>query len=342
MEIFKFNDAPGTIAIFRALQLGDMLCTVPAFRALRAAFPKTHITLVGLPWAKGFVQRFSHYLDDFVEFPGWPGLPEREYASQNIPGFLQEMQGRHFDLALQMQGSGVITNPLIALFGAKQMAGYYMPGNFLPDEKSFLAYPEGEHEVHIFLRLMQFLGASEVSDQMEFPINAQERLAFEQLCIRAGIELGGYICLHPGARFVGRRWPAEKFALVGDHLQKKGYQVILTGTKEERPLTQAVNQNMRQPALDLSGQTDLGVLANLLAGARLLVSNDTGVSHLAAALQVPSVILFSASDPNRWRPLNHQLHHVIENSNQASPQVVLAEIEALLQEEDRHVRESLK
>jgi ADP-heptose:LPS heptosyltransferase len=341
MKIFKFKEVPKTIAIFRALQLGDLLCTVPAFRALRSAFPEAHITLIGLPWAKGFTQRFSHYLDDFIEFQGWPGLPERDYTAQNIPGFLQEMQSRCFDLALQMQGSGVITNPLTALFGAKDMAGYYLPGNFLPNEKSFLEYPEGEHEVHIFLRLMQFLGASEVSDQMEFPVRAEERVAFEHLRIQTGIETGRYVCLHPGARFVGRRWPAEKFALVGDHLQKKGYQVILTGTKEEQPLTRAVSQNMRQPALDLAGETDLGVLANLLADARLLVSNDTGVSHLAAALQVPSVILFSASDPNRWRPLNHQLHHVIENSNQASPQLVLAEIEALLQEEDRHVRESL-
>src|SRR5215208_4205215 len=107
-----FSEAPHNIVIIRALQLGDLLCSVPAFRALRAALPEARVTLVGLPWADVFVKRFSHYLDDFIALPGWPGLPESEPQIEKIPGFLQTVQNRRFDLALQMQGSGGITNPL--------------------------------------------------------------------------------------------------------------------------------------------------------------------------------------------------------------------------------------
>src|SRR5215468_5686130 len=78
------------IVILRALQLGDLLCSVPAFRALRAAFPNANITLVGLPWAVMFVERFSAYLNDFVEFPGFPGFPEQRPNIAEFPYFLIE------------------------------------------------------------------------------------------------------------------------------------------------------------------------------------------------------------------------------------------------------------
>src|SRR5207248_1148704 len=114
---------PRRVVILRALKLGDLLCAIPAFRALRGALPDAEITLVGLPAAEAFVQRFPEHLDRFYAFPGFPGLPEQPPDVRQWPSFLTALQDEHFDLALQMHGSGSFVNPVTVLFGARHTAG---------------------------------------------------------------------------------------------------------------------------------------------------------------------------------------------------------------------------
>jgi ADP-heptose:LPS heptosyltransferase len=304
---------PKNIVILRALQLGDLLNAVPAFRALRSALPEARITLVSLPWAADFVKRFHAYLDDFIIFPGFPGFPEQLPDIQQFPSFLNTLQKLNFDLAIQMQGSGSLANSLIRLWGAKRYAGFYTHGVYCPDESRFLLYPEHEHEVWRHLRLMEFLGVPLRGDQLEFPLFEANWKSLQK--IKEQFDLyKDYVCIHPGARKPERRWPPEKFAKVADGLSARGYQVVLTGSKEEAELTAAVAHEMKAPAINLAGATDLGTVAALISQACLVVSNDTGISHVASAVKAPSLILFAVSDSDRWGPLNRDLHRVIEDS----------------------------
>jgi ADP-heptose:LPS heptosyltransferase len=150
--------SPRRIVILRALQLGDMLCAVLAMRALRAALPRAEIVLMGLPWAAKFVDRYPRYLDGFREFPGFPGLPERAPEIDRIPAFLEEIRRERFDLAVQMHGNGWLTNPLVTLFGARRVAGFYQPGESCPDPRRFLPYPDRGTEVRRLLALADFSG----------------------------------------------------------------------------------------------------------------------------------------------------------------------------------------
>ena len=328
---------PKKVAIFRALQLGDMLNAVPALRALRTAFPEAQISLVGLPWAQEFVKRFRSYLDTFIPFPGFPGFPEQTPNVARFPSFLSEIQAQSFDLAIQMQGSGEISNSLMGLWGAKQYAGFYLPGNYCPDKDAFLEYPDNEPEAWRHLRLMEFLGIPLQGDELEFPLFKEDWRALQQ--IKEDFHLQeDYVCIHPGARKAERRWPTGYFAGVADGLAALGFQVVLTGTKEEAHLTAAVAQQMEVSAVDLAGKTSLGALAALVSRAHLVVSNDTGISHVAAALKTPSVILFAVPDFVRWVPQNRQLHKPIWQVMDMASEEVLSQVQRHLEEVYAHAR----
>lgn len=301
---------PARIAVFRALQLGDLLCAVPALRALRAKWPKAHITLIGLPWARDFVRRIP-YVDDFMEFPGYPGLPEREPDHAALPGFYEAARARNFDLAIQLHGSGETTNGIVAEFGARECAGFLPRGAANPDPRLFLPWPEHLPEVRRLLALTTHLGAQPQGEELELPILPEEHEAFSRLRAGMGLQPKGYVCVHAGARLASRRWPPKRFAQVADRLAQTGLSVVLTGTEAEASLIAEVREAMQEPSIDLAGQTTLGTLTALVAQAQLVLCNDTGMSHVAAAVGTPSVVVCCGADPYRWRPLNLLRHRVV-------------------------------
>lgn len=329
--------APKKIVILRALQFGDLMCAIPAFRALRTAAPTSQISLVGLSWSRNFIQRFKKYLDEFIEFPGYPGFPEITPRIQEIPRFLQNLQERNFDLCLQMQGSGYISNSLSVLFGAKENAGFYLPGQYCPDAASFLPYPVHEPEVIRHIQLMDFLGIPAQGTHLEFPIEEAEWQRQRELLSIFNLIPGEFICIHPGARDPKRRWAPKKFAAVADGLSKLGFKIILTGSSEESEITANVAELMENSSVDLAGKTSVGVMGAVLADSRMLICNDTGVSHLAAALKIPSIVLFLASEVSRWAPLDTTFHRVIPWAVDINPQSVIVEAEKLLREEPHYV-----
>lgn len=310
------KEAIHKIAIFRALQLGDMLCAIPAIRAIRKAYPKASITLIGLPWQTNLLQRFPMYFDQFIEFPGWPGLPERTFEPARVIDFLREVNTNAFDLVVQMQGSGEITNPICHLFGARHVLCFCKPESPFADNALSLFLTDDEHEVTRCLKLVSLIGANDQGSFLEFPVSSDEERSARQIQQQLGLAQKKYVCLHPGARDVRRRWPAHCFAKIADEVFQYGYTILLTGSQEEEAILSEVTSVTDVPVVNLvacNGHVGIGELAQLIADSAGLISNDTGVSHIAAALKVPSLILFSEfSDPNRWAPLNRNLHWVIQ------------------------------
>ncbi|MFP3901229.1 MAG: glycosyltransferase family 9 protein [Acidimicrobiia bacterium] len=301
--------ATRSIAVLRALPgVGDMLCLVPALRAVRAAEPRSHVVLVGLPSARWLVARYPELCDEVVVAEGVAGIPEVVPDPPAALRFLASAQARRFDLALGLHGSGVTTNPLVTLLGARTQVTARLPGHWIPPGTS-VAYPSWLPEVHRLLAVVEAAGFPPKGDRVHLPVRPADQRSLDAVAAAAGLPDGPIACVHPGATRPANRWPVERFAAAADHLAGRGYRVVLTGTADERGLARAVARAMRAPAVDLSGRTGIGTLAALLGRASIALSNDTGAAHVAAATGTPSVVLFAPDgDPDRWAPLDRDLH----------------------------------
>jgi ADP-heptose:LPS heptosyltransferase len=313
------DGVPQRIVVFRATMLSDLLCAVPALRALRAGFEGAEITLVGQPWARGLAQRLAH-VDDFMPFPGHPGLPEVECDVRALPDFLAQVQARRFDLALQLHGSSDLVNSLVASFGARQNAGFTTADGWVPpdDPELFCQWPDSGHEVERLLPLTDHLGVARCGSHLEFPLHDDDRAALQALWPDAGSGRP-YACVHAGAELPSRRWDPRRFAAVADVLAERGFTVVLTGSAAEGGLAGDVAACMQHTPLNLCGHTTLWTLGALIEGAELVVCNDSGVSHIAAALRRPSVVISCGADAARWSPLDRVRHRVLAQALPCRP-----------------------
>ncbi|MEV4546067.1 glycosyltransferase family 9 protein, partial [Micromonospora echinaurantiaca] len=131
----------------------------------------------------------------------------------------------------------------------------------------------------------------------------------------------GVTVLHPGSKIVAKRWPPERFAALGRELTGRGHRVVVTGSADERSVAERVARLAGLPGdAVLAGETNLGELAALVAYARLVVSGDTGVAHLATGYRTASVVLFGPVAPARWGPPpDRPWHRVIWAASRDDP-----------------------
>ena len=303
------------ICIFRALTLGDMICATPALRALRARYPDAHITLVGLPGARDFAQRLSAWIDAFEAFPGHPDLPEQPcHTHAPFAAWAQGMREQRYDLAVQLHGSGRASNRIVEALGARLTVGFLPEHDALntpEDGRLYWPYPDGLHEIHRCLGLAKQLGADDRDDEVFFPLDEYDGVDLNRHADLAALAPGQFFCLHPGGHETSGRWAPEHFAAVGDALACNGWRAVITGDAGEHDLAAEVQARMRTPAINAARSLSVGALAALLSRSRLLVANDMGVAHIAAALRLPSVVVSVTPDAARRAPLDRLRHRCV-------------------------------
>lgn len=281
------------IAVLRANALGDFIFVLPALEALRAAYPQAEIVLLAKGWHAAFLKDRPGPVDRVVVVPLCRGVSEEPNTpgdaenSAELEYFFEAMEREGFDLAFQMHGGGCYSNPFVLGLGARMTIGLKTP-DAVPLDR-WIPYVYFQPEILRYLEVVSLVGASPITLEPRISVIEQDLREAQSLVPMLEKPL---VALHPGAGDPQRRWPAEKFAAVGDALAAAGAQVVVTGTRGEQHLVEEVIATMQAEAQNLCGRLSLGGLTGLISRCRVLVSNDSGPLHLAAAVGTATVGIY--------------------------------------------------
>ena len=318
--------------------LGDLVMSTPGFRAIRAAYPAAEIVAV-LP------VHLRPLLEGSPDFDAlWPLEPGRGAAFRRMQ---RQIRAERFDLGIVIPES-VSSALLFRLGGVRRVMGFArdpLRRALLHDEVPAPSNWERRRWVAkeaFVLRLMSAAGAHTENDDLGLPVLDADVARLAETLARHGVDADDLaarrpIVIAPGAAFgPSKCWPVASYAGLVDALGPAGAPILLVGTAEERARTRAVMEGSNRVGVgsvtipgrvdtpdggfvvDLAGELDLGALKALLRCASLLVANDAGTRHIAAALGVPSVIFFGPTS-TRKTPAHLDRVEVLETAHACRP-----------------------
>ena len=289
------------LALVMPSWLGDSVMATPVLRACREQCPTTRLVAFLRP-GLAEILRGLPFLNDLVEVDskGLGGAWRLGRAIRQSGADAVLLLPNSFKSALGAK-----------LSGAKTRVGYARDGRgWLLSNPIPLTASQSQPipAVKYYAELaMAALGVSSIDQRLELIVTDEQGVAADTLLRDVP---GRFVILNPGANRVDKRWPAERFAVVADHLANNhGLTVVVNGSPGERDVIGAVKSAARTPIIDLSQRgVTLGSLKAVVKRAALMITNDTGPRHLAAALGTPVVTLFGPTD-HRWTTLDcpHEL-----------------------------------
>ena len=321
------------LLIIKPSSLGDIIHTLPFLKAIKDSFPDARIDWVISKNLKGLIEN-NPLINEVIVFDkdSWKKI-------KNLPGTINEMsllkkilKSKKYDIAVDLQGllrSGIITyyTPAGTKIG---FADAREGSRFFYNRK--ISVNGTVHAVDKCLEIARAIGA--VAGKVKFPLTIDE--TSKNRVKKLTNNLNEYVVVVPSARWITKIWPAEYFTAL---IRKIKLPCVIAGGKGDREIAKKIidllnDKNMDNPSLsplnkggirgvvDLCGRTDLKELVALIAGARAVVSNDTGPMHIAAAFNKPLVALFGPTDPVKTGPYGWQKNknfRVIKSGVSCSP-----------------------
>ncbi len=297
--------------------VGDTILTYPSVQQLRIFFPRSYIAIL-VPDHLVDLWRTFPYIDEVISFrkdekinPFWEDLK-----------LIQILRRKSFDLAIIFPRS-LHSALQVYLAGIPIRVGYQSEGRSL-----FLTHgiPRTEeilriHRIYYYRKLIELFGDIETLPHPTLFLRVEDRRWADQTLKNFGILDGELLIgMNPGATYgIAKCWPPERFGELGKRLTEKlKVKILLFGKKEEQSIVGEICKYLGKDGIDLSGKTSLLQLAALLERCHLLVTNDTGTMHMAAAVGTPVVAIFGSTNPATTGPWGEK-HTVVRKEVPCSP-----------------------
>jgi predicted lipopolysaccharide heptosyltransferase III len=285
------------VLVVRLRSIGDTVLSTPSLYALKRFLPHARIDVLLEDWVAPVLMGHPH-VDNIITV-------EKGRASSRLQ-IARHLRANRYDVVYNLHG-GTTATLLTRATGAKHRVGfenyqYARLHNHLSPSSSFLWGREKTHSVEQQLALLGWTGVP-VSDRPRTHLAVTEEAAstVSHRLGDAGLEGVPFVALHPAAAFATKQWSAEKFGQVAQELANRQLPVVVLTTPDQTDTVDELRRHTSGPVLSLS-DLSLPEITALLAGARLFVGNDSGIAHMAAAVETPAVVIFGSSNRAHWRP----------------------------------------
>jgi len=292
--------------------VGDMVMTVPAIEAVRENFPESTVAVAARPWVIPLLENHPA-VDQVIPLMKKKGSVSR---AVEIIRMARLIRGMGFDLAVLFQNA--FEAALLAwLGGIRFRLGYDTDGRrfLLSHAVTRNQGVSGLHQVEYYLSMLRAMGWEAESRDPRLFVAEKDQAAIRSLLSSKGIGQDHFLLgLSPGAVFgPAKRWPAERFAVIGDWAcDRWGAKIVVMGSQGEMDICSAVSESMKHNPVNLCGRTTLGEAMALIERCQFFVTNDSGLMHIAAALNVPMVVIFGSTDPVATGPRSEKARIVQE------------------------------
>jgi lipopolysaccharide heptosyltransferase II len=320
-EINRHWSSAENVLAVRLDAMGDVLMTGPALRAIKSSRPSRRVTLLTSP-SGAEAASLLPMIDVVVDYdaPWMKSTPLREDSRPDL-AMVERLRSAGFDAAVifTVYSQNPLPSAMLCYLAdiPRRLAHcrenpYQLLTDWIPD-------PEPDrlirHEVRRQLDLVAAVGCRDADERMGLRVPEVARARVGALLRELGLgATRRWVVIHPGSTAPSRRYPPEHFAKAARSLiERDGLEVVFTGSEAEGDLIEAIRADMAAPSHSLAGRLDLAALAALLEYAPLLISNNTGPVHVAAALGTPVVDLYALTNPQHtpWavphRVLNHDV-----------------------------------